>query len=173
MQRFSGQTLRHGVTTEEWDRDPFTLYVLGTLKTDFFINKLSPQVLKHTHFSASFHPVSQCCSPAQESKSHFASQARQDTHHVTGSWWRLHTWAWPDLWLYVLYFPVHLKPSLSLAPSNSTVLQGYNWLPPASGNRAWELLLTCFYPFSEPRLHAMKANSKENLVFQLLLVCWS
>ena len=65
------------------------------------------------------------------------------------------------------------SPSLSLAPSNSTVLQGYSWLPPASGNRPWQLLLTCFSPFSEVWLHVMKANSKENLIFELLLVCWS
>ena len=65
------------------------------------------------------------------------------------------------------------SPSLSLASSNSTVLQGYSWLPTASGNRPWQLLLTCFSPFSEVRLHVMKANSKENLIFELLLVCWS
>ena len=111
MRRFSGQTRRHGVTTEEQRASPVYPLCAGHSEDRLSINKLSPLALKRTHFSTSFHPVSRCCSPAQESKPNFISQAPQNTHHVTGSWWRLHTRVWPDLWLYILCFPFHLKSS--------------------------------------------------------------
>ena len=95
----------HGVTTEEQRARPVYPLCAGPSEDRLCIN---------SHFPTPFHPVSQCCSPAQESKSNFASQAPQSTHHVTRSWWHLHTWVWPDLWLYILYFPFHLKSSLSL-----------------------------------------------------------
>lgn len=85
MWRSSGQTLRHRVTTEEHRASPIYPLCAGHSEDRLSINKLSPLVLKRTPFSTSFHPVSGCCSPAQESKSNFTSQAPQDTHHVPGS----------------------------------------------------------------------------------------
>ena len=74
MRRFSGQTRRHGVTTEEQRASPVYPLCAGHSEDRLSINKLSPLALKRTHFSTSFHPVSRCCSPAQESKPNFISQ---------------------------------------------------------------------------------------------------
>ena len=52
MYRFSGQTLRHGVTTEEQRPRPVYPLCAGHSEDRLCINKLSPRVLKHTHFSA-------------------------------------------------------------------------------------------------------------------------
>lgn len=79
-QEFSGQTLRHRVTTES---ETGTVFPLCRHSEDrLFINKLSSGPGKHTHFSASFHPVSQCCShpriqiplASQACKTHIMSQ---------------------------------------------------------------------------------------------------
>ena len=167
MRKFNGQSRRHGVTTEETGGSPAYPLCAGHAVHRFSMNR-------HTLPSG----------PQRHSllymlSSHFTmlfSCPRIQLHFSDRPCPRVLTKPPHPSLVSGFTYSASLSTSnpLSLAPSNSTTLQGSNRLPPPSGNLPLTTLAhILFSPFSEAWLHVIKASSTENTVFQLFLACWS